>query len=75
MKEASRKIKDEDIMKLYEEMPSYNVDELREAVKTYIENARVPNQAIIRQLPFMSRKKLMTTITNFYLKGSGLGVR
>jgi len=75
MKEASRKIKDEDIMKLYEAMPSYSLEELREAVKSYIENARAPNQSILRQVPFMSRKKLMTTITNFYLKGSGLGVR
>ena len=75
MKEASRKIKDDDIMKLYEAMPSYSLEELREAVKSYIENARAPNQSILRQVPFMSRKKLMTTITNFYLKGSGLGVR
>ena len=75
MKEASRKIKDEDIMKLYEEMPSYDLEELREAVKTYIENARAPNQSILRQVPFMNRKKLMTTIANFHLKGSGLGVR
>ena len=75
MKQENRKIKDEDIMKLYDAMPSYDLEELREAVKTYIENARVPNQAILRQVPFMNKRKLMTTITNFYLKGSGLGVR
>ena len=75
MKQENRKIKDDDIKKLYEAMPSYDLEELREAVKTYIENARVPNQDILRQVPFMNKKKLMITISNFYLKGSGLGVR
>jgi len=74
MKASSRKIKQETMMDLFELGMLYNVEELRAKVLEMISNARVPNQAIIRQIPYMDKKKLMKTASNFFLKGEGLGV-
>tara|TARA_B100001093_G_C26856399_1_gene1027628 strand:- start:2254 stop:2481 length:228 start_codon:yes stop_codon:yes gene_type:complete len=75
MKASSRKVKQENMMDLFELGMLYDVEELRAKVLDIISNARVPNQSIIRQIPFMNKKKLMQTASNFFLKGEGLGVK
>ena len=75
MKASSRKVKQENMIDLFELGMLYNVEELRAKVFDIISNARVPNQSIIRQIPFMNKKKLMMTASNFFLKGEGLGVK
>lgn len=74
MKADSRNIKDIDVTALFDAATTYDLEEMRKAVKDLIENARVPNQAILRKIPDMSKKQLMKTLSDFYLKGSGLGV-
>jgi len=59
---------------LFDAASTYDVEQMREAVKELIENARVPNQSILRKIPVMSKKQLMKVLSDFYLKGSGLGV-
>jgi hypothetical protein len=75
MKEASRKIQDVDVQQLWNDAPTYNIDDLRVAVTKMVEDARAPNQSILRNIPKMGRGQLLKTITNFYLKGCGLGVK
>ena len=74
MKASSRNIKDIDMIALFDAASTYDVEQMREAVKELIENARVPNQSILRRIPVMSKKQLMKVLSDFYLKGSGLGV-
>ena len=74
MKASSRNIKDIDMIALFDAASTYDVEQMREAVKELIENARVPNQSILRKIPVMSKKQLMKVLSDFYLKGSGLGV-
>ena len=75
MKAASRKIQEVDITELYEAAGTYATEDLRRKVTEYIENARVPNHSILRAIPSMSKRQLLQVITDFYLKGCGLGVK
>ena len=76
MKKSSRKITDVNMIEMYNLAYSgaYDLDQIREAVKDIIENSRAPNQAILRKIPFMSKKQLMKVLSDYYLKGCGLGV-
>ena len=76
MKKSSRKITDVNMIEMYNAAYSgaYSLDQIRESVKDIIENSRAPNQAILRKIPFMSKKQLMKVLSDFYLKGCGLGV-
>jgi len=75
MKAASRKIKENDMMKFFAEAESYSDSQLREVVTKLISEARAPNQSILRKIPTMNKNQLMKVASDFYLKGSGLGVR
>ena len=76
MKKSSRKITDVNMIEMYNAAYSgaYSLDQIRESVKDIIENSRAPNQSILRKIPFMSKKQLMKVLSDYYLKGCGLGV-
>ena len=74
MKESSRKIKDLDVTSLFDAASTYDVVEMREAVTKLISESRVPNQAILRKIPTMSKQQLMKTLSNYYLAGLGMRV-
>ena len=74
MREESRKIQDVDVVQLWDAASTYDLEELRVAVTKLIEDARAPNQAILRKIPSMSKRQLMKVLGDFYLKGCGLGV-
>jgi hypothetical protein len=74
MKEASRKIQEVDVVQLWDAASTYDLEELRAAVTKLIEDARAPNQSILRKIPTMSKRQLMKVLGDFYLKGCGLGV-
>ena len=75
MKEASRKIKPEDMAVINRDnIDSFSDDELRAYVKNQIENARDPNPQMLRDLPTMNRRKLIESVWNFFLKGENFGV-
>lgn len=75
MKEANRKIKENDMMEFFEKAPNMSTYELQEAVFKMINESRQPNYEILRAIPVMSRYRLMKAASDFYLKGSGLGVK
>ena len=74
MKITSRKVKDVDMLGLFDAASQYDVVEMRKQVTKLIEESRVPNQTILRKIPSMSKRQLMQVMSNYYLKGSGLGV-
>ena len=74
MKLSSRKVHDVDMLGLFDAAPQYDVVEMRESVTKLIENSRTPNQAILRKIPTMDKKQLMKVMSNYYLKGCGMGV-
>lgn len=74
MKITSRKVKDVDMLGLFDAASQYDVAEMRKQVTKLIEESRVPNQTILRKIPSMSKRQLMQVMSNYYLKGSGLGV-
>ena len=74
MKITSRKVKDVDMLGLFDAASQYDVAEMRKQVTKLIEESRVPNHTILRKIPSMSKRQLMQVMSNYYLKGSGLGV-
>jgi|TARA_R100000081_G_C4779659_1_gene150709 hypothetical protein len=74
MKFVSRKVHDVDMLGLFDAASQYDVVEMRESVTKLIENSRAPNQAILRKIPTMSKKQLLKVMSDFYLKGCGMGV-
>ena len=74
MKLSSRKVHDVDMIGLFDAASQYDVIEMRESVTKLIEESRVPNQAILRKIPTMDKKQLMKVMSNYYLKGCGMGV-
>ena len=74
MKLSSRKVHDVDMIGLFDAASQYDVIEMRESVTKLIENSRAPNQAILRKIPTMDKKQLMKVMSNYYLKGCGMGV-
>ena len=74
MKLSSTKIKSDNMIDLYELSMIYDTDQLRKEVKKYILNSRAPNYTLVNKLPKMGKKQLMFVITDFFLKGTGLGV-
>ncbi len=51
------------------------IEMIRSLCEDYLTKARVPNQQILNDIKFMSRKQLLFTMTNFIFKGQGLGVK
>ena len=74
MKFVSRKVQDVDMLGLFDAASQYDVVEMRKSVTKLIEDSRVPNQAILRKIPTMSKSQLLKVMSNFYLKGCGMGV-
>lgn len=76
MKLSSCNLTDKELKELYDHFNGdSSIEEFRSHCKNLINKARVPNQQIIRQIDTMSRKQLTFTMTNFILKGQGLGVK
>ena len=75
MKITSRKVKDVDMLGLFDAASQYDVIEMRKQVTKLIEESRVPNQTILRKIPSMSKRQLMQVMSNYYLKGVGLGIK
>jgi hypothetical protein len=74
MKLSSTKIKSDNMIDLYELSMIYDTDQLRKEVEKYILKSRAPNYTLVNKLPKMGKKQLMIVITDFFLKGTGLGV-
>ena len=74
MKQASTKIKEADLLDLYKHYGEDTTEQFRAHCRTLVENARVPNPAIIRSLDNMGKDQLLKTVNNFVMKGHGYGV-
>ena len=74
MKESNRKVKDVDMMGLFDAASQYDVVEMQKQVTKLVEESRAPNQAVLRKIPHMSKGQLLQVMSNYYLKGCGLGV-
>ena len=74
MKLSSRKVHDVDMLDFFDAASKYDVVEMRESVTKRIENSRAPNQAILRKIPSMNKRQLLKVMSDFYLKGCGMGV-
>lgn len=71
----SVKIKEQDLIEFYQHCEgNSSIESFRAYCKQLIENAKTPNQDILRQIDTMSRKQLILAVNNFIFKGHGLGV-
>lgn len=68
------KIQEVDMVEFYQHYYNDTVDQFRDRCRSMIENARVPNQAILRSIDKMGKDQLLKTVNNFVLKGHGFGV-
>ena len=75
MKESNRKIKEAEMADFFARVPNMGLAELQEEVFKLINESRSPNTSILRKIPTMSTFNLLKAASDFYLKGSGLGVK
>lgn len=75
MKTASTKIKDVDVIDIYQHFYNDNLETFRARCISLVEDARAPNRALLIQMKRMSKDQLVKSISNFFLKGNGLGVK
>lgn len=75
MKQASRKVTERDMKEFFVYAESATLDDLRNKATENIENARAPNNDILRKIPSMGKNQIIQVMTNFYFKGIGLGVK
>lgn len=76
MKMNSTKIKEEQQLNLYAmfEDKSVTTEVFKQQCIKLVEDARAPNNQLLRQLPAMSRDKALMSTSNFIMKGHGYGV-
>lgn len=76
MKLKNANLTDQDLEQLFYHFDNNSsIEMFRAFCEDLLIKARVPNQQILRDIKFMSRKQLTFTMTNFILKGQGLGVK
>mgnify|MGYP007047348286 CR=1 FL=1 len=76
MKTSSTKIKEEQQLELYAmfEDKSITTNAFKQQCIKLVEEARAPNNQLLRQLPAMSRDRALMSVNNFIMKGQGYGV-
>lgn len=74
MKAASTKVKDVDLIEIYQHFYNDDLETFRARCISLVESARAPNRALLIQMKRMSKNQLVKSVSNFAMKGHGHGV-
>jgi hypothetical protein len=75
MKLASTTIKDQTLDDIFVRYNKDDLETFRIHCINIVKNSRAPNRALLIQMQRMSKDQLVKSVTNFGLKGMGLGVK